>query len=63
MSQLSCSLTAFLFNLTLFLEIPNGFYRNNVFKLQAAIQQAGGAKRAVDIIEQALVTGKPVKQQ
>ena len=38
-------------------------YRNNALKLQAAIQQAGGVKRAVDIIEQAVITRKPVKQQ
>jgi zeaxanthin glucosyltransferase len=35
-------------------------YKNNALRLQAAIQKAGGAKRAIDIIEQAVSTGKPV---
>jgi len=38
-------------------------YRENALKLQAAIQQAGGTKRAADIIEQVVATGKAVKQQ
>lgn len=35
-------------------------YKENALKLQKAIKQAGGVKRAADIIEQAVVTGKPV---
>jgi zeaxanthin glucosyltransferase len=35
-------------------------YKKNALRLQAAIQKAGGAKRAIDIIEQAVSTGKPV---
>jgi UDP:flavonoid glycosyltransferase YjiC (YdhE family) len=35
-------------------------YKKNALRLQAAIQKAGGVKRAVDIIEQAISTGKPV---
>ncbi|MFM7406527.1 MAG: glycosyltransferase [Cuspidothrix sp.] len=35
-------------------------YKNNALRLQAAIKKAGGTKRAVDIIEQAISTGKPV---
>jgi MGT family glycosyltransferase len=36
-------------------------YKNNALRLQQAIERAGGVTRAVDIIEQALSTGKPVK--
>ncbi|PPS40958.1 glycosyltransferase [Chroococcidiopsis sp. TS-821] len=35
-------------------------YKQNALKLQQAIQQAGGVRRAADIIEQAIATGKPV---
>ncbi|MEA5578440.1 glycosyltransferase [Anabaena sp. UHCC 0451] len=35
-------------------------YRKNALRLQAAIQKAGGVKRAIDIVEQAVSTGKPV---
>jgi MGT family glycosyltransferase len=35
-------------------------YRKNALRLQEAIKQAGGVRRAADIIEQAISTGKPV---
>ncbi len=35
-------------------------YKENALRLQKAIQQAGGATRAADIIEQVALTGKPV---
>lgn len=35
-------------------------YRNNAVRLQTANQQAGGVVRASDIIEQVMLTGKPV---
>lgn len=35
-------------------------YKQNALRLQAAIHRAGGVSRAVDIIEQAIETGKPV---
>lgn len=35
-------------------------YKHNAQRLQRAIQQAGGLKRAADIIEQVVATGKPV---
>jgi MGT family glycosyltransferase len=35
-------------------------YKKNALRLQAAIQKAGGTKRAIDIVEQAVSTGKPV---
>ena len=35
-------------------------YRQNAVRLQSAIRQAGGVNRAVDIIEQAVSTRKPV---
>ncbi|MGF1521496.1 MAG: glycosyltransferase [Leptolyngbyaceae cyanobacterium] len=35
-------------------------YQQNALKLQKAIRQAGGVKKAADIVEQAVVTGKPV---
>jgi zeaxanthin glucosyltransferase len=38
-------------------------YKKNALRLQKAIKQAGGVKRAADIIEQAVSTGKPVLQQ
>jgi UDP:flavonoid glycosyltransferase YjiC (YdhE family) len=38
-------------------------YKKNAIRLQEAIRQAGGVSRAVDIIEQAVSTGKPVLAQ
>lgn len=38
-------------------------YRKNALKLSNAIQQAGGVRRAADIIEQVIHTGKPVPSQ
>ena len=38
-------------------------YKQNAMRLQSAIQQAGGVGRAVDIIEQAVSTRKPVLSQ
>jgi MGT family glycosyltransferase len=35
-------------------------YKKNALRLQEAIKQAGGVKKAADIIEQAVSTGKPV---
>ena len=35
-------------------------YQRNALRLQAAIKKAGGTKRAIDIVEQAVSTGKPV---
>ena len=35
-------------------------YKKNALRLQKAIHRAGGTKRAVDIIEQVVSTGKPV---
>jgi zeaxanthin glucosyltransferase len=35
-------------------------YKNNALRLQEAIRRAGGVSRAVDIIEQAIFTRKPV---
>ncbi|RUT04419.1 oleandomycin glycosyltransferase [Dulcicalothrix desertica PCC 7102] len=35
-------------------------YKQNALKLQSCIRHAGGVNRAVDIIEKAVVTGKPV---
>jgi MGT family glycosyltransferase len=35
-------------------------YRKNALRLQAAIKKAGGTKKAIDIVEQAVSTGKPV---
>ncbi|MBW4644987.1 MAG: glycosyltransferase [Goleter apudmare HA4340-LM2] len=35
-------------------------YKKNAWRLQEAIQQAGGVSRSADIIEQAVSTGKPV---
>jgi len=35
-------------------------YRKNALRLQEAISRAGGVKRAADIIEQVIATGKPV---
>ena len=38
-------------------------YKKNALRLQAAIQKSGGTKRAIDIVEQAISTGKPVLNQ
>ena len=38
-------------------------YQKNALRLQAAIQKSGGTKRAIDIVEQAVFTGKPVLNQ
>jgi MGT family glycosyltransferase len=35
-------------------------YKHNAVRLQEAIQKAGGVSRAIDIVEQAVFTGKPV---
>ena len=35
-------------------------YKQNALRLQTAIRNAGGVKRAADIIEQAVSTRKPV---
>lgn len=37
-------------------------YKENALRLQAAIQKAGGVKRAADIIERVVATGQPVEQ-
>lgn len=37
-------------------------YKQNALRLQQAIHRAGGVRRAADIIEQAVSTGKPVVQ-
>lgn len=38
-------------------------YKKNALRLQGAIQQAGGVSRAIDIVEQAVSTRKPVLAQ
>jgi MGT family glycosyltransferase len=38
-------------------------YKNNASRLQEAIARAGGVRRAADIVEQAISTGKPVLAQ
>lgn len=43
--------------------LSEGNYKENAFRLQAVIQRAGGVKKAIDIIEQVVATGKPVNQQ
>jgi zeaxanthin glucosyltransferase len=43
--------------------LSEGTYRENALRLQAAIRQAGGAKTAIDIVEQVMATGKPVQSQ
>ena len=35
-------------------------YKNNALRLQESIKQAGGVRKAADIIEQAIITKKPV---
>lgn len=43
--------------------LTNDSYKKNALKLQEAIKQGGGVNKAVDIIEQAVVTGKQVLAQ
>ncbi|MBU7581536.1 MAG: glycosyltransferase [Nostoc sp. TH1S01] len=43
--------------------LTNDSYKNNALRLQAAIKQAGGVSRAIDIVEQAVNTGKPVLRE
>ncbi|MEY3828143.1 MAG: hypothetical protein RLZZ148_2971, partial [Cyanobacteriota bacterium] len=38
-------------------------YKKNALRLKAAIEKAGGVKRAADIVEQVAATGKPVLAQ
>jgi len=38
-------------------------YRKNALRLQEGIKKAGGTKQAIDIVEQAVSTGKPVLNQ
>ncbi|MBE9193143.1 glycosyltransferase [Gloeocapsopsis crepidinum LEGE 06123] len=38
-------------------------YRENALRMQVAIRQAGGIKRAIDIVEQVVATGKPVRSR
>lgn len=38
-------------------------YKQNAVRLQEAIRRAGGVSRAIDIVEQAISTGKPVLAQ
>ena len=40
--------------------LTEGSYRTNALRLKQAIKQAGGVKRAADIVEQVVATGKPV---
>ena len=40
--------------------LANDSYRENAVRMQGAIKAAGGVSRAADIIEQVLLTGKPV---
>ena len=41
--------------------LTEDYYKKNALRLQEAIKQAGGVSRAVDIIEQAVSTRKPVE--
>ena len=43
--------------------LDHNSYKQRALNLQAAIQNSGGAKLAVDIIEEAIATGKPVLRQ
>jgi UDP:flavonoid glycosyltransferase YjiC (YdhE family) len=43
--------------------ISEDSYKKNALRLQAAIRRAGGVSRAIDIVEQAVSTGKPVLAQ
>lgn len=38
-------------------------YKKNALRLQKAIEQAGGVKRAADVVEQVVATGKPAIRQ
>jgi len=38
-------------------------YQQNALRLQASIQRAGGVKKAADLVEQVVATGKPALQQ
>lgn len=38
-------------------------YKKNALSLQASIQRAGGARKAADIVEQVIATGKSVTRQ
>jgi len=38
-------------------------YKKNALKLQEGIKRAGGVKKAADIVEQVVATGKPVIQR
>jgi zeaxanthin glucosyltransferase len=40
--------------------LTDSSYRQNALRLQSAIQKSGGVSRAADIIEKAMLTGKPV---
>lgn len=40
--------------------LTNETYKQNALRLQQSIAQAGGVRRAADVIEQAVSTGKPV---
>jgi zeaxanthin glucosyltransferase len=40
--------------------LTDDIYRTSALKLQTAIQQSGGVRKAADIIEQVMATGKPV---
>jgi zeaxanthin glucosyltransferase len=35
-------------------------YKKNALRLQEAIKRAGGVKKAADIVERVLSTGKPI---
>ncbi|MBE9004729.1 glycosyltransferase [Fortiea sp. LEGE XX443] len=43
--------------------LTNDSYQKNALRLQAAIKTAGGVSRAIDIVEQAVATGKPVLRE
>lgn len=40
--------------------LTNTTYKENAVKLQSSIHRAGGVKKAIDIVEQVMATGKPV---
>jgi MGT family glycosyltransferase len=42
------------------LVLTEDYYKKNALRLQEAISQAGGVRRAADIVEQVVSTGKPV---
>lgn len=43
--------------------LTEDFYKQNALRLQGAIQRSGGVNRAIDIIEQAVSTGKSILAQ